>query len=167
MQLPAHPICTGHYPQIDSAPMQEMTLRGTAHGKILHHSGASNCFLPNSLRYCKNFRHEGKIHHPVSEISQSSTNSSVTILLPLGNNLSSKPLFKEDKFQFAGFGRETLAYPDLAADICRTGELDQKRLCITCGKCTEIMRQKGGTPGCVVRDSEVYAPIYRELCLKK
>lgn len=74
---------------------------------------------------------------------------------------------KEDKFQFAGFGRETLAYPDLAADICRTGELDQKRLCITCGKCTEIMRQKGGTPGCVVRDGEVYAPIYRELCLKK
>ena len=74
---------------------------------------------------------------------------------------------KEDKFQFAGFGRETLAYPNLASDICRTGELDSKKLCITCGKCTEIMRQKGGTPGCVIRDGEVYAPIYRELCVKK
>ncbi len=74
---------------------------------------------------------------------------------------------QEDRFQFAGFGRETLAYPALAKDICRTGELDVKKLCLTCGKCTEIMRQKGGTPGCVVRDGEVYAPIYRQLCLKK
>ncbi len=73
----------------------------------------------------------------------------------------------EEKFHFAGFGRETLAYPDLAADICRMGELDSGRLCLACGKCTEIMRQKGGTPGCVVRDGAVYAPIYRELCMKK
>lgn len=74
---------------------------------------------------------------------------------------------KEDKFSFAGFGRETLAYPALAKDICTQGELDEKKLCLTCGKCTEIMRQKGGTPGCVVRDGVVYAPIYRELCMKK
>ena len=72
-----------------------------------------------------------------------------------------------DKFQFAGYGRQTLAYPDLARDICTKGGLDEKRLCMTCGKCTEIMRQKGGTPGCVIRDTEVYAPIYRQLCMKK
>lgn len=72
-----------------------------------------------------------------------------------------------DKFQFAGYGRQTLAYPDLARDICTKGGLDEKRLCMTCGKCTEIMRQKGGTPGCVIRDAQVYAPIYRQLCMKK
>jgi 2,4-dienoyl-CoA reductase-like NADH-dependent reductase (Old Yellow Enzyme family) len=69
-------------------------------------------------------------------------------------------------FAFAGFGRQTLAYPDLAADICKTGELCDKKLCLACSKCTEIMRKPGGTPGCVVRDAEVYAPIYRELVQK-
>ena len=33
-------------------------------------------------------------------------------------------------------------------------------MCIVCGSCTQIMRD-GGQAGCVVRDSEVYAPIYR------
>ena len=69
------------------------------------------------------------------------------------------------KFDFAGFGRQTLAYPDVAKDICRNGELNPKKMCITCGKCTEIMRQKGGTPGCVIRDKEVYAPIYKKYVL--
>jgi hypothetical protein len=32
--------------------------------------------------------------------------------------------------------------------------------------CTQIMRQPGGTPGCVVRDKEVYAPIYKEFVKK-
>ena len=69
-------------------------------------------------------------------------------------------------FDFAGFGRETLAYPDVARDICRGEGMRSDRLCLTCGKCTEIMRVPGGTPGCVVRD-EVYLPIYRELVMKK
>lgn len=70
-------------------------------------------------------------------------------------------------FDFAGYGRETLAYPDCARDICTTGELDGKKLCIACGKCTEIMRTKGGTPGCAVRDTEVYLPIYKKQVLGK
>ena len=69
-------------------------------------------------------------------------------------------------FAFAGFGRQTLAYPDLAVDICKTGGLCDKKLCLACSKCTEIMRKPGGTPGCVVRDAEVYAPIYKELVQK-
>jgi 2,4-dienoyl-CoA reductase-like NADH-dependent reductase (Old Yellow Enzyme family) len=72
----------------------------------------------------------------------------------------------EGWFAFAGFGRQTLAYPDLAVDICKTGELCDKKLCLACSKCTEIMRKPGGTPGCVVRDAEVYAPIYKELVQK-
>lgn len=73
----------------------------------------------------------------------------------------------ERKFDFAGYGRETLAYPDLAKDICTTGGLDPKKVCIACGKCSEIMRKPGGTPGCVIRDGEVYAPLYKQFCMSK
>ena len=73
----------------------------------------------------------------------------------------------EGWFDFAGYGRETLAYPNCAHDILTAGGLDPKKICITCGKCTEIMRTKGGTPGCPVRDQEVYLPIYRRQVLGK
>lgn len=72
---------------------------------------------------------------------------------------------KEGKFEFAGYGRETLAYPGLANDICKNGGLDPKKVCIACGKCSEIMRKPGGTPGCVIRDGEVYAPLYKKFCM--
>ncbi len=72
---------------------------------------------------------------------------------------------KNGGFDVAGFGRMILAYPEFARDILEKGELDAGRLCVACSKCTEIMRA-GGTPGCVVRDSGVYAPIYREYCRK-
>ena len=74
---------------------------------------------------------------------------------------------REGWFDMAGFGRQTLAYPDVAKDLVTAGEMKTGNLCLTCGKCTEIMRQKGGTPGCVVRDAAVYAPLYREYVLKK
>ena len=69
---------------------------------------------------------------------------------------------RDGGFDFAGYGRETLAYPDVARDICKNRELNPKKLCIACSKCTQIMRQAGGTPGCVIRDAEVYMPIYRD-----
>jgi len=71
---------------------------------------------------------------------------------------------KDNGFDFAGFGRTIFAYPDFAKDIINKGGLDKSKICICCSKCTEIMRKPGGTPGCVIRDSQVYAPIYKELC---
>lgn len=65
-----------------------------------------------------------------------------------------------------GFGRESFAYPDFAKDILTKGGLEKNKCCIACGKCTEIMRADGGTPGCVIRDSVVYAPIYNAYCKK-
>ncbi|MBO5380192.1 MAG: flavin oxidoreductase/NADH oxidase [Clostridia bacterium] len=73
----------------------------------------------------------------------------------------------EGKFDFAGYGRETLAYPSYANAITSGENLDPKKLCICCGKCTEIMRRPGGTPGCVIRDGEVYMPLYKKLVLGK
>ena len=64
-------------------------------------------------------------------------------------------------FDLAGFGRTIFAYPDFANDILKNGEMDKKRLCICCSKCTEIMRA-GGTPGCVIRDP-LYTKIYKEM----
>lgn len=70
---------------------------------------------------------------------------------------------QQGNYAMAGFGRLTLAYPDLARDILNQGALSPDRICMACSMCTQIMRQKGGTPGCAIRDAEVYAPIYREL----
>jgi len=69
----------------------------------------------------------------------------------------------DGKFDFAGFGRTIFAYPEFANDIMKKGALDKNNCCICCSKCTEIMRA-GGTPGCVIRDKDVYMPIYKELC---
>ncbi len=42
--------------------------------------------------------------------------------------------------------------------------VDKNKICICCSKCTETMRKPGGTPGCVIRDRDVYLPIYNNLC---
>lgn len=73
---------------------------------------------------------------------------------------------KEGKFDIAGFGRTVFANPQFANDIIKDGAIDKSKICICCSKCTEIMRA-GGTPGCVIRDKEVYAPIYRKYCVNK
>ncbi len=73
---------------------------------------------------------------------------------------------EQGMYAMPGFGRLTLAYPDLARDILQRGALDPQKICLACSMCTQIMRQPGGTPGCVVRDAEVYAPIYKELVQK-
>lgn len=67
-------------------------------------------------------------------------------------------------FDFAGFGRTIFAYPDFAKDIINDGAMKKEKLCICCSKCTHIMRCPGGTPGCVIRDKDVYLPIYKKLC---
>lgn len=64
-----------------------------------------------------------------------------------------------------GFGRMSLCYPDFARDLA-TGSFDRRRVCLTCGKCSELL---GGfrEVGCPVRDSEMYLPIYQDLQREK
>ena len=59
----------------------------------------------------------------------------------------------------AGFGREAFAYPEFARDILSDGAMNAKKCCISCSKCSDILRA-GGTAGCVIRDAQVYAPEY-------
>lgn len=65
--------------------------------------------------------------------------------------------------RLVGFGREVFAYPEFARDILYNDGMEKGKCCIACGKCTEIMRA-GGTAGCVIKDSSVYAPIYKTFC---
>lgn len=61
---------------------------------------------------------------------------------------------------FIGFGRQSFAYPDMANDLLYQGGMQRKKCCIACSKCTELMRADTVT-GCVVKDKEVYVPIYK------
>lgn len=62
---------------------------------------------------------------------------------------------------FVGLGRSSFAYPDAPRDILSGAGMDPKKCCIACSKCTQIMRDHGRT-GCVIKDSQVYAPLYQE-----
>ncbi|MEA4811639.1 MAG: hypothetical protein VB108_03600 [Anaerolineaceae bacterium] len=59
-----------------------------------------------------------------------------------------------------GIGRNSFAYPDAPKDILMKGMLDKDKCCITCSKCTQMMRDHG-TTGCVIKDAAIYAPLYR------
>lgn len=71
---------------------------------------------------------------------------------------------KEKMITLVGFGRMSFAYPDAAHDIL-SGCFDKNKSCITCSKCTDLMRTHHIT-GCPVRDQEIYLPLYREYCMK-
>ena len=58
-----------------------------------------------------------------------------------------------------GAGRMAFAYPDFAKDIITAGRMFPDKVCVSCSACTQIMRDAGMT-GCVVRDNEVYGPIF-------
>ncbi|MHC4556781.1 MAG: oxidoreductase [Planctomycetota bacterium] len=58
-----------------------------------------------------------------------------------------------------GAGRMAFAYPDFARDIITKGRMYPEKVCISCSACTQIMRDAGMT-GCVIRDNEVYGPIF-------
>ncbi|MFP3905211.1 MAG: FAD-dependent oxidoreductase, partial [Armatimonadota bacterium] len=69
-------------------------------------------------------------------------------------------LVENNEAHCIGYGRQALAYPDFAREIVQRGELTPTKLCICCSSCTQIMRD-GGRSGCVVRDYEVYEPIFK------
>lgn len=63
------------------------------------------------------------------------------------------------------FGRMQFADPDFANEIV-SGRLDPKRICLTCGKCGDLIRSHKPT-GCVIRDNETFMPYYREFLEEK
>jgi len=59
-----------------------------------------------------------------------------------------------------GLGRSSLAYPDAPKDLMAKGAMDPSKVCITCSRCTELMRS-GYSSGCAVRDKEIYGRVYK------
>ena len=68
---------------------------------------------------------------------------------------------KAGRCSMVGFGRMSFAYPDAPKDLKENGALDPRKVCIACSKCTQIMRDHG-TTGCVVRNSAIYAPLFKK-----
>lgn len=75
-------------------------------------------------------------------------------------------MVKQDWTDLAGFGRQGFAYPNFANDILKNGKMDKTKVCISCSKCAELKGAKMKA-GCVIRDQEIYLPIYRELQKEK
>jgi glutamate synthase (NADPH/NADH) small chain len=67
---------------------------------------------------------------------------------------------KEGWATLVGQGRGAFAYPDSVKDLMNTGRMDPRKTCVACSGCTQIMRD-GAQTGCIIRDSEIYGPIYR------
>jgi len=59
------------------------------------------------------------------------------------------------------FGRMAFADPDFANEIIKDGRINPRRVCVTCGKCGDLIRAHKPT-GCVVRDPKTFLPFYKE-----
>ena len=73
-------------------------------------------------------------------------------------------LLTEGICDLVGFGRMWLAYPTFYRDYT-AGNFTPKKCCVTCSKCTELMRA-GQVSGCAVFN-ETYRELYRKVCMKK
>jgi 2,4-dienoyl-CoA reductase-like NADH-dependent reductase (Old Yellow Enzyme family) len=63
---------------------------------------------------------------------------------------------------FIGLGRSSFAYPDLPADLVKTGKIDPAKVCISCSGCTRLIRNlRPG--GCVIRDRDIYGTELKKL----
>ncbi|PWM59538.1 MAG: flavin oxidoreductase/NADH oxidase [Subdoligranulum variabile] len=59
------------------------------------------------------------------------------------------------------FGRMAFANPNFANQILQEGRVDPKRVCVTCGKCGDLIRAHKPT-GCVVRDPQHFLGFYKD-----
>lgn len=70
-------------------------------------------------------------------------------------------LIEKKMIDLCGLGRMAIANPNFPRQIFQMGEIDRKETCITCSRCSELMR-RGVNTGCVIRD-EYYKNKYKNL----
>ncbi len=68
---------------------------------------------------------------------------------------------EQNYFKMAGLGRMAFAYPEVYQTILKGDKIDPKKVCITCGKCSLLMRY-GSTAGCVIRN-KYYTDLFRKV----
>lgn len=78
-------------------------------------------------------------------------------------NTGASVLQRREAF-FIGLGRSSFAYPDAPRDLMNSGAVDAAQVCISCSRCTELMRN-GYPSGCVMRDKEIYGKLYQKLSI--
>jgi 2,4-dienoyl-CoA reductase-like NADH-dependent reductase (Old Yellow Enzyme family) len=61
-----------------------------------------------------------------------------------------------------GLGRLAFAYPDAPNDVLQLGLMKSGKCCVTCSKCTYLLRNHTCS-GCAVRDSKIYIPYIKRL----
>lgn len=102
------------------------------------------------------FRAAKEIHEAFSDLP--CVNTGISGLCHL-SPYAAAGMIEENYTDFVGFGRMTLAYPSLAADILND-RFDDKRACVACSGCSTL--KKNGLPsGCIVRN-----PYYRDIFRK-
>jgi len=66
-----------------------------------------------------------------------------------GNVIAS--LIQSKQVDLCGFGRMSIANPNFPKQIFQNGIIDKQKVCISCSKCSELMRA-GNNTGCVIRE---------------
>lgn len=54
-------------------------------------------------------------------------------------------------FDAAGFGRQTIAYPEMIEDLMTEGAMKREKCCRTCCGCTRLIKEKGENVRCIFR----------------
>jgi 2,4-dienoyl-CoA reductase-like NADH-dependent reductase (Old Yellow Enzyme family) len=76
--------------------------------------------------------------------------------------LAASSAISEGWMRMIGLGRQAFAYPGFAREIVETSSLARGHVCVTCSRCSELMRA-GKVAGCVPFDREVYGPLYDDI----
>ena len=71
-------------------------------------------------------------------------------------------VIKSGNATFAGFGRNSFAYPSMPRDLINDGKADPHKTCIACSGCTRLIRNLRPA-GCVIRDKEIYGNEIKKL----
>lgn len=75
-------------------------------------------------------------------------------------------LVRAGKVCLVGFGRSAFAYPDAVNDLAKKGKMDDRKVCVACSRCTQIMKG-GGHSGCAIRDKKIYGSEYTKIRRKE
>ena len=81
-------------------------------------------------------------------------------LRQFGSNVAAAEI-ASGNIDLVGWGRMAFANPEFGQQIFLKGGIDPKQVCLTCSKCTELMR-KDTVSGCVIRDKEIYYPYLKK-----
>lgn len=85
----------------------------------------------------------------------------LTWLEQFGGNVAAGGI-NQGWFDLGGFGRQGFAYPDFVRDLMEHKTMYRNKCCMLCDKCYDLIQIGHCQTGCVMRDQEIYLPLYRE-----